>query len=130
MVILQGWVHELNDIKKIKKVLDTLRDKYAIHSNIFGMNGMVSCNFFTCRNHLGLGVSKLIEELSAVSKRNHDMYGLIYLNDDEDKEFHDTWQVWIIRKGKIEKTTDTFLSPLSEKVFDYSDDDENNSDNK
>lgn len=86
---------------------------------MFGMNGDNGCSFFASRNHFGPGFEKLFSLLSELSSNNKEMYGVIYLNNDEDKEFHDVFQVWVIRKGEIEKKVDHFLSPLSEKIEIY-----------
>ena len=119
MITLQGWINGIDDIKKVKSITAELKSNYAIESHIMGMNGITTCSFFTCRNHLGKGVAELIYELTELSKNNLNLHGILYFNDDEDVEYSDVWQVWLFRKGVVEKTTDSYLSPISEKVENY-----------
>ncbi|MFA0960942.1 Imm7 family immunity protein [Roseivirga sp. BDSF3-8] len=119
MIILQGWINAIDNIKKVEAIRVELKNDYAIESRIMGMNGITSCSFFTCRNHLGKGITELIQKLNKLSKENPDLHGIIYLHNDEDPIHSNIWQVWIIRKGIIEKSIDTFLSPISEKTENY-----------
>lgn len=117
MATLHGWINLGTANKSTIATLESLEKEHAIHSKIFGQNGEVSCSFFTCRNHYGRSFDNLYDKLEKIINEEPDTYGLIHIYDDEHTEFYDTWQVWVIRKGKIEKKEDTFLSPLSEKVF-------------
>lgn len=116
MASLHGWINLECAYKETIKLLESLEEKHAIHSKIFGQNGQVSCCFFTNRNHYGDSFDNLYEKLIEIIKMEPESYGIIYVYDDEDSIFYDSWQVWVIRKGMIEKKVDTFLSPLSKKI--------------
>jgi len=122
MVALHGWINLEYAHKNTVETLEGLEENHAIHSKIFCQNGQVSCCFFSCRNHYGQSFHNLYNKLNEIIKVEPESYGIIYVHNDEDKDHHDTCQVWVIRKGRIEKKEDSFLSPLSEKVFSYSDD--------
>lgn len=116
MILLHGWINGIIDLKHAKSVFNDLQKNYSIEYSIMGMNGENTCNFFSCKNHQGEGTSKLLHELELLAKNDLDTFGIIYFHNDEDPKHHDMWQVWLIRKGIIERTTDSYLSPLSEKI--------------
>lgn len=116
MTTLHGWINLEYANEETREILNSLEEKHAIQTKIFGQNGEVCCNFFTCRNHYGSSFENLYQKLEKVVAKEPGSYGLIYIQDDEHKEYYDSWQVWVIRQGKIERREDSFLSPHSEKV--------------
>jgi len=58
------------------------------------------------------------------AKNSTGSYGMLYYHDDEDKVYHNEFQVVILKRGRLTKAVDSFLSPYIEEVErDY---DENN----
>jgi len=105
MATLNGWLTNLYGGVKLRQRLDTLSEVYGVQVNINGMNGTVSCSFFLDRNHYGVPFEKTIALIQEIITEESDIeaYGLIYIQDDESKKHHDEFQVYIVKKGKIEK---------------------------
>ncbi|MEL7123957.1 MAG: Imm7 family immunity protein, partial [Bacteroidota bacterium] len=108
---------------KAKEILDSLNSENGVISNKVSMNGEVGYQFYINHNRFGFSFKLLLEKLEElIITQSPELHGLLYLFDDEDETYFDTWQVWIISKGKIIKEEDIFLSPYSKKVADYEDD--------
>jgi hypothetical protein len=43
-------------------------------------------------------------------------YGMLYYHDDEDKTYHNEFQIIVLKRGKLVKVADAFLSPYIEEV--------------
>jgi hypothetical protein len=56
-----------------------------------------------------------------VSENSTGSYGLLYYRDDEDEMHHNEFQVIILKRGKLIKAEDNFLSPYIEEVERYYD---------
>ncbi len=122
MAVLNGWLNGLDECPEVKKLLLKLNIENGIVSNKVFMNGEIGYQFYINHNHFGSIFQfffKTLKEIVAIE--DNEMHGLIYFYNDEDPKFFDTWQVWVIRHGKIEKKEDDFLSPFSEKVAIYDD---------
>lgn len=119
MIILNGWLNGLSGSKESRKIIEEINNNGIIANDAF-MNGEVAFQFYMCHNHLGSSFDLFFKKLNELLKiEDNEVYGVIYFNDDEDPKFYDSWQVWLVRKGIIEKVEDTFLSPLSEKIENY-----------
>ena len=123
MAVLNGWINGIYGSEKAKKILSQLNEENGIICNIVAMNGEVGCQFYINHNHYGFSFEFLFKTIGElIENQDKELHGMIYLYNDEDLKFFDTWQVWVVRKGLIVKESDIFLSPYSEKVAIYDED--------
>ena len=125
MVLLHGWVNLREGNKQVQLILEELSADEGITISKAWMNGEVVYNLFICHNHYGGSFTKLFESLERIAElESPDSYGLVHLLNDEDPLFFDEWQVWRLSKNKFAKAeADKYLSPYSEKVAWYPEDD-------
>ena len=121
MAILNGWINEVLDVSSVSIELMSLENECGVKYYFTGMNGGNCIFFYYDRNHYGLCFEKIID-LFTIIARNADSYGMLYIQDDESKEFHDEFQVYIARKGIVTKVNDVYFSPCSEMIWNYDDD--------
>lgn len=122
MAVLNGWINGLDESHGVKNILNKLNIENGIISHKVFMNGEIGCQFYINHNHAGFSFELFFDQLKEiVSLENKELHGLIYYYNDEDSKYFDSWQVWVIRQGQIEKQIDNFLSPYSDKVAIYDD---------
>ncbi|WP_052732768.1 Imm7 family immunity protein [Hymenobacter terrenus] len=68
----------------------------------------------------------VLDIFSWVAKESTGSYGLLYFHDDEDQEAFNEFQVYVLKRGKLAKSKDSFLSPYHEEVERKREYDENN----
>ncbi len=117
MAILHGWIQNYDATDYAEELSFEANRKYGLISHPVEMNGTVCCHFYSCRNHFGISFERLFEKLRKMVEKDKDVFGLIYVYDDENQIFPDDWQVLVIKNGFIEKRTDPFLSPWFEKIY-------------
>jgi len=123
MTILHAWLNVRDGNAGTLSLIDALNQHEGIGVTNSGMNGEVVYHFLICHNHHGSSFEYFFKAVNNLAEiESPDTYGLIYMFDDEHKEFYDEWQVWVLSKNKVVKTKDCFLSPYSEKVAWYSED--------
>ena len=123
MAVLNGWINGFCENDEAFEMLAQLNEENGVISNKVNMNGEVGYQFYINHNHFGFSFELLLEKLNKlILTQSPEFHGLLYLYNDEDSTFHDSWQVWVIRHSKIEKKEDVYLSPFSEKVAHYEDD--------
>jgi len=122
MATLNGWINVIDGSSKTDSLFEGLDPSSVLVNRVF-MNGNVCYQFYISHNHKGASFNLFFDILGKLVEVEHpETHGVIYLIDDEDPVYNDTWQVWVIRHGVIEQTRDTYLSPFSEKVGIYDDD--------
>jgi hypothetical protein len=120
MAILNAWINGLEGGAKTQELVSDLTESGGIQVAKMFMNGELCYSFFICKNHYGPGFDRFLSFLQDIVEiEGSELHGLVYIYDDEDKQHHDSWQVWSLRKGELFKEKDTYLSPLSTKVFSY-----------
>ncbi|SEK19542.1 Immunity protein 7 [Ruminococcus albus] len=127
MLELHGWltIHEcygnedamsdceLNAVHdNIKKILNS-HDCGITHRYV---NGGSFLNVLHCSNHRTPEADEIIGVFTEISKAADGSYGVIYLRDDEDKNFCNEFQVFVFKHGKCSKVRDDNLSPCIPKI--------------
>ncbi|MDO1447341.1 Imm7 family immunity protein [Rhodocytophaga aerolata] len=82
-------------------------------------NGLDCFSLHTQHNHKGKFYALKIFEW--VAKEGKGSYGMLYFHDEEDDSLHNEFQVYVLKRGKLYKQADKFLSPYFsevEKVYD------------
>ena len=119
---LHGWlaINETygNEDELSEQEIDTIRNniKEILSAHSCGItlrhsNGGSFLDVLHCSNHHTAETDEIINVFSEVSKAADGSYGVIYLRDDEDKRFHNEFQVYVFRHGKCSKVKDELLSP-------------------
>lgn len=79
-------------------------------------NGLVSFSIDVRHNHPDEPFYPL-EIFTWVARHSTGSYGLLYFHDDEDTANHNTFQVYVLKRGQLLKApADPFLSPYHEEV--------------
>lgn len=74
-------------------------------------NGTPFINTLFCSNHRTNKTDEIIETYKRISETSSGSYGIIYLQDDEDKEHFNGFQIFVFKKGSCNYYTDTNFSP-------------------
>lgn len=135
MIELHGWLtirnhydgsDEFDDNSVINELMEKIKTK--INENLFDdkmiqldfHNGSLCLSMTLYTNHFGGACQNVFSLIRYISDIAPGSYGLVYLYDDEDENGHEnTFQVFVLAKGRLTKHQDTFLSPLNPKVEDY-----------
>ncbi len=115
MAVLHGWIHNYDRFKN-KNIEFEIDREYGVISHTVGMNGSVGCHFYICQDQFGSSFERLFDKLTMLVEQDKDVFGLIYLYNNEDPDYPNDWQVWVIRQGFIEKTKDPFLNSKTGKM--------------
>jgi len=121
MASINGWINGVYDVSYVKGEMKALEKECRVQSSLFGMNGNNCLSFFYDKNHYGVCFEK-VKRLFLKIAENREAYGILYIQDDESKAYHDTFQVYVARKGVVESVDDLYLSPCSEKIWRYDED--------
>lgn len=89
-----------------------LADSYG---KFIDRNGLECFTLDVQHNHKGEPFYAL-DIFSWVAKESTGSYGLLYFHDEEDQEFFNEFQVCVLKRGKLTKSKDSFLSPYWEEV--------------
>ena len=122
MIELHGWLsiretHENEDIFPSNE-LESRRQRVEeiIRNNTCGIrleyvNGEPFIYSMFCSNHHTQEVDEIIETYKMISKHAIGSYGMIYLWDDEDKQYYNYFQVYVFKRGNCSFRLDKDLSP-------------------
>lgn len=81
------------------------------------MNGEYKLIIFGASNHKRSPWYEILELLEWLAQNSIGSYGLLYLQDNEDKDgFDNQFQVYVLKKGILTKQNDPFLSPCIPEV--------------
>ncbi|UYZ63329.1 immunity 7 family protein [Hymenobacter weizhouensis] len=78
-------------------------------------NGLACFTLTVQHNHLGVPFYPL-EIFTWVADNSTGSYGLLHFHDDEDECQHNEFQVYVLKRGRLVKSKDLFLSPYVEEV--------------
>jgi hypothetical protein len=92
------------------------------YGNFIDRNGLQCFTLDVLHNRKGEPFYAL-DIFSWVAKESTGSYGLLYFHDDEDPESFNEFQVYVLKRGNLTKSNDSFLSPYQEVEREY---DENN----
>jgi hypothetical protein len=95
---------------------DVLSTRYG---HLISYNGLECFSLHTQHNHRGTSFYPL-QILTWVAQNGKGSYGLLYYYDDEDGEVENAFQVHSLKRGKVAKQQDRFLSPYIPEVVGWS----------
>ncbi|TLS51716.1 hypothetical protein FE782_14590 [Paenibacillus antri] len=118
-IVLRYHTHDTNELlqdKAYKNFINYLKDADTERlSNSIRRNGQDSWTITGLHNHRS---SYVLDIYKWVSENLPGSYGLLYMHDDEDAEYNNTFVVWKLVRGILTRETDPFLSPYVPVVED------------
>lgn len=126
MIELHGWItiretYKITDDENdevIKSIENEIRNLKYPNLKIQTMNGESYVEFSLFSNHKAKDSEDLLLFFEKVGKIAKGSYGLIYLNDDENNEKNNRFQVFRLVRGKVDTFDDKFLSPFIPTIED------------
>ncbi|MCI8426391.1 MAG: hypothetical protein HFJ03_02425 [Lachnospira sp.] len=129
MIELHGWLSIVETYKnedfipqeEIEKIQEQV--KFIIQNNTCDLeiqyqNGTPFLNTLVCCNHNTSQAKQIIEVYTKISEIATGSYGMIYVWDDEDKNYYNHFQTYIFKKGQCEYKIDTNFSPCIPTIED------------
>ena len=122
MIELHGWLsiretYENEDIFPSNE-FESRRQRVEeiIRNNTCGIrleyvNGEPFISSMFCFNHHSQEVDEIVDIYKRISEQATGSYGMIYLWDDEDKQYYNDFQVYVFKRGKCSFWLDKDLSP-------------------
>ena len=95
------------NIQSIEELVQANQDGVT-RVEIIASNGQYNLIMHGLRNHRQPWVTELFKKTGEIARGS---YGLLYLNDDEDTEFSNEFQVWVMTRGNVRHDKDALLSP-------------------
>lgn len=132
MIELHGWLTIVdtyadedllseNEIKQIRQKVEMILANNTCGLKIQHANGETFLNTLFCANHRTTEVDEIIKIYTMVSETASGSYGVLYIRDDEDKNYSNEFQIYLFKRGKMEYKIDTDFSPcipaLEDDVF-------------
>ena len=129
MIELHGWLtiwetHEDEDTYSPKE-LDSINQKIRqiISENdcditLQHRNGMTFLDTLFCANHRTKEVEEIIQIYRSISEVATGSYGVMYIHDDEDKQYYNQFQKYLFRKGSCIFSQDEDFSPCVPTIED------------
>ena len=100
--------------KAILAIKSFLDDEFNFPSQLFYTNGQLHLMTSGNSNHYREPPLELFELIRDIAPGS---YGLLHILDEEDQSGWDNhFQTWVLKKGKLNKTRDTLLSPYVPEV--------------
>jgi hypothetical protein len=129
MIELHGWLsisatYRCEDLLPRSEIDRIMQDVNEIVSNcqyeidLRYVNGCAFINTLYCSNHRTEEVDVLIETYKRISEIATGSYGILFIRDDEDKQFYNDMQVYIFKRGKCLMKKDTDFSPCIPTIED------------
>ncbi len=134
MFIYNGWIRisetplEINDgyLDEIMIEIQNYIDKVKWHNAFIDLrqpNGFPVLSVHGCNNHKFGGFidgnyDTLLDIFKFVGQVASGSYGLLYIEDDEERGYNNVCQVFVLKRGKLERADDPFFSPLIPTVED------------
>jgi hypothetical protein len=94
-------------VEELRQTIDKFGDASGV-TDVRWINGTCMLLFAGCPNHRHENVFALFPWLA---QRAPGSYGLLYVWDDESREFENEFRVWRLLRGRVEEESDPFLSP-------------------
>ncbi|WP_460582340.1 Imm7 family immunity protein [Hymenobacter arcticus] len=92
-----------------------LSDQEGQSGSLISRNGLDCFTLNVQHNHPGSPFYPL-DIFTWVAENSTGSYGMLYFHDDEDAIHHNEFQVFVLKRGKLVKANDHFLSPYVEEV--------------
>ncbi|MBT3200027.1 MAG: hypothetical protein HN350_08920 [Phycisphaerales bacterium] len=98
-----------DSVKQIRGAVDQLDvNGFGCRVELAESNGLHHLTMHGHRNHSQQWPLELFETAGRIAKGS---YGVLYIHNDEDIDFSNEFQTWVMTRGKVTKRTDQFLSP-------------------
>ncbi|WP_406695193.1 Imm7 family immunity protein [Singulisphaera sp. Ch08] len=94
-------------VEELRKVITEYGDGSGV-TDVRWINGHCMVWFAGCPNHRHDCVFGLFAWLAGHAPGS---YGLLYIRDDESPDYNNAFEVWCLRRGRVEVRLDPFLSP-------------------
>lgn len=132
MVELHGWLTIVDtyadedllpeeELKEIQQKVKMILEQNSCGLKIQYANGTPYLNTLFSANHRTVEVDEIIKTYRMISETAQGSYGVIYIWDDEDKNYDNDFQVYLFKRGKWEHKIDADFSPcipaLEDRVF-------------
>lgn len=117
ITIRQSYLNVDEDDCELQRII--LNIKRKIKDSIASLvikNGEYCLTAHSYSNHLSKEYEEFFEIVDFVQKIAVGSYGVIYLYDDESLEKNNLFQVYVIKKGKLQILDDVYLSPFIPEV--------------
>jgi len=116
VTIREGWNESQDDEVLLARNVEEIRTEakrlavegFGCKAEVGVANGLYRLTIHGFRNHPQPWVRDLFEAAGRIAKG---AYGLLYVHDDEDPDFNNEFQVWVMIRGKVERQRDQHLSP-------------------
>jgi len=127
MVEMHGWItlrdtYEDTDEDKTKTIVDDINSKikeYGYYDlEATWMNGECCLQFALYTNHWGQQNQDYLDIYHYIAGKAAGSYGLLYVHDDEAKNDGNSFVVYKLIRGKVERVVDDMLSPYIPTVED------------
>lgn len=127
MVEMHGWItiretYEVTDEDNLNAIVDEVNSELEklkyINPKVKWMNGEGYLQFALFTNHWSGDCQELVSVYYLIAKKAVGSYGLLYVHDDESKDDCNSFVVYKLARGKVERITDTLLSPFIPTVED------------
>jgi hypothetical protein len=134
MISYHGWAEirestqEIDDdhlaeiVAQIQQYIDKVRWGNAF-IDVRYANGIPFLSLHGCNNHKWGGYKdgnydNMLDIFKLIGNIAQGSFGLLYIIDDEEEGFYNECQVFILKRGKLEKVKDPFFSPIIPTVED------------
>ena len=116
VTIREGWCESQEDEVLLARVVDQIRAEaerlsvvnLGCKAEVAVANGLHLLTIHGFRNHRQDWVLDLFKAAGQIAQGS---YGLLYIHDDEDPNYDNVFQVWIMIRGQVTRGEDRFLSP-------------------
>jgi len=81
-------------------------------------NGQLFLQTLCCANHRTPEFGEIIRIYRQIAETADGSYGMIWLRDDEDPQYQNAMQAFIIKRGRLVQTADPFFSPCIPEIED------------
>lgn len=100
----------------IIKIEEYIRDNCRFTCRVSSPNGLNILTINGCSNHYRSLPLELFQFVAKIATGSH---GLLYVLDLEDANGWDNcYQVWVLKKGTLNRTRDQFLSPYEPEIWE------------
>ncbi len=121
MVEMLGWVtirdtYKVVDTDKTEKVTKLLELEFKtinyLNPEIKWINGECCLQLSLYSNHWNEECDEMLKIYRIIADKAEGSYGLLYVYNDEDREFYNEFIIYRLVRGKIEIFNDKLLSPF------------------
>ncbi len=117
ITIRQSYLNVDEDDCESERIISDIKRKISGSiAHLIIKNGEYCLTAHTYSNHLSAEYKEFFEIVDFVQKIAAGSYGVIYIHDDESLDKNNMFQVYVIKKGKLQVSDDVYLSPFIPEV--------------